>query len=127
MPAQYCYIVAKFVFLEHLRGSEHRQASLDGAAGARRAVVERAAFAGPADGSDARQQRLDCLDQCLGQLAADDRALILEYYRGVQRAKIEQRRELAARLGVTANALSIRAWRIRDKLETCVKACSAGR
>ena len=28
-PARYCYIIAKFVFLEHLREVQHRQLSLD--------------------------------------------------------------------------------------------------
>jgi hypothetical protein len=40
--------------------------------------------------------------------------------------KIALRRKLAARLGVTMNALSIRACRIRDRLEACVRACSGG-
>ena len=33
--------------------------------------------------------------------------------------------ELAGRLGLTMNAVTIRACRIRDKLESCVRTCSA--
>ena len=38
--------------------------------------------------------------------------------------KIGNRRALADSLGITINALSIRACRIRDKLEACVKECA---
>jgi DNA-directed RNA polymerase specialized sigma24 family protein len=119
-PARYCYIVAKFVFLEYLRGADRRQESF-------------AALKGPyqsgslPDATAAEhEKRLECLERCLHQLASPDRELILEYYRGEQRGKIERRRGLAARLQLTANALSIRACRIRDKLEGCVSACTAG-
>jgi len=37
--------------------------------------------------------------------------------------KIERRRELATRLGITMNALGIRAFRIRDGLMACVESC----
>src|SRR5262245_50028217 len=117
-PARYCYIVAKFVLLEHFRQTDHlRQAS---------------AFDQPpqavASQTDVERDRLlECLDRCLGTLENDDAALILQYYRGEQRAKIELRRRLAAERDLTANALSIRACRIRDKLEACINACRAGR
>jgi hypothetical protein len=114
-PARYCYIVARFVFLEYLR----------------EAGVQRAAARNLQADLDARsdgpsnQRLLECLDRCLQQLAEADRELILEYYRGERRDKIDVRRALAARLDLTANALNIRACRIRNKLETCVSRCSA--
>lgn len=113
-PAQYCYIMARFVFLEH-----HRQRAL-------LPIADNEPAISPAteDVSDNRVRMLDCLEQCLSRLDPDQRALILEYYQGQQRVKIAARRELAARLGVTMNALSIRACRIRDRLEECVRACS---
>ena len=42
--------------------------------------------------------------------------LIVEYYRDTGRQKIERRRALADRLGISMNALAIRASRIRDAL-----------
>jgi hypothetical protein len=39
------------------------------------------------------------------------------------REKIERRRELASRLGITMNALGIRAFRLRDGLMACVETC----
>ena len=116
-PARYCYIVAKFVFLEYIRRTKRGSVTLDEGS-----AVLTSQAAGPADPHDAIWQRqLDRLESCLQELPTHDRKLILEYYRGEQRAKIERRRELAARLGLTMNAVSIRACRIRDKLETCLK------
>ena len=66
---------------------------------------------------------LSCLEQCIGKLASAQRETILQYYSGKERLKIERRRTLAERFGITMNALSIRACRIRDKLEACVKHC----
>jgi DNA-directed RNA polymerase specialized sigma24 family protein len=124
-PAKYCYIVARFVFLEYLRGPERGHASLTTTPDAHEfSATDPAARPGAADDAAAHEARLDCLDRCLQQLPADDRALILEYYRGEAGAKIARRRELAARFALTANALTIRACRIRAKLEACVAACS---
>lgn len=112
-PARYCYIVARFVFLEYVR-REPIQSNL--------ADLTLAAPRGPDAVAEQREQLLDRVDRCLQRLDADERTLILEYYQGEQRTKIEQRRRLAARLGLTPNALSIRACRIRGRLEACVLA-----
>lgn len=110
-PARYCYIVARFVFLEALR---------------RPAVVHEtpldAPIAQPAT-EPVETRALDCLDRCVGELPDADRALILDYYAGDSSTKAEGRRTMAARLGLTANALTIRASRIRARLEACVSAC----
>jgi hypothetical protein len=49
--------------------------------------------------------------------------MILRYYTGKERVKIESRRALAESLGISMNALSIRACRVRDKIESCVQQC----
>jgi DNA-directed RNA polymerase specialized sigma24 family protein len=59
------------------------------------------------------------LEACLNQLSADDRTFVLAYHRMEKRAKIDQRRELAAQLGVNMNVLRIRACRLRAVLEKC--------
>ena len=118
----YCYIVAKFVFLENIRSVKPIQT---GAAELLNSdsATRRAAGASEIGIEDLREKTFGCLEKCLGQLSANDRELILEYYRGEQRAKIERRAELTTRLGITMNALSIRACRIRNKLEACVNKC----
>jgi DNA-directed RNA polymerase specialized sigma24 family protein len=120
-PARYCYIVARYVFLESLRAHRRRfEKPMDDG---RRDI--------PAPLPDRergmREVRLACLDRCLARLDADERDLILQYYQGEQREKIEQRRQLAARLQLTSNALAIRASRLRTHLESCVKRCSEQR
>ena len=123
-PARYCYIVARFVFLEYVRGTDHRRSSLD----ERRGVASPAVQSRPPEGPDrgADEALLDGLDRCLQRLSAYDRALILEYYAGDEQERIARRRALAARLHLTLNALSIRACRIRDTLEGCLNAQSSG-
>ena len=68
-------------------------------------------------------QRLRCFDRCLEALAPESRMLILEYYEGEGRTKIEHRQELAERLHIPLNALRIRVHRIRGNLEQCIQRC----
>jgi DNA-directed RNA polymerase specialized sigma24 family protein len=121
-PAQYCYTVARFVFLEYQRRPAQSQISLDSLPFIDRDLPDTQPASDRRD-AESNAKRLECLETCMRQLPSSHRELILEYYRGEQRAKIELRRKLAERLGLTANALSIRACRIRERLEQCVRAC----
>lgn len=123
-PARYCYFVAKFVLLEDIR-RERRHVPLD--EGRYADVPRENARVAPDENALLREQRLDCLDRCLQQLKPEQRELIVEYYADVRRQKIDRRRELAARLGISMNALGIRAFRIRDSLMACVEGCRQGR
>ncbi|HEX7152974.1 MAG TPA: sigma-70 family RNA polymerase sigma factor [Thermoanaerobaculia bacterium] len=69
---------------------------------------------------DEGERQQQCFEQCLATLTPENRDIILKYYAGEQRAKIEARRELAASLGMDLNALRVRAHRIRTQLEKCV-------
>lgn len=118
-PARYCYIVARFVFLEYLRTKEKEQAMaadllkqghVNQPVGVDVAAVE-------------RQRLLSCLDECLERLDPTQRDIIARYYSGQEREKIDNRRKLAKQLGISPNALTIRACRIREKLEACVSRC----
>jgi hypothetical protein len=60
-------------------------------------------------------------------LKPEQRDLAVEYYRDARRQRIDRRRRLAERLGITMNALGIRALRIRSVLESCVGACARSR
>jgi DNA-directed RNA polymerase specialized sigma24 family protein len=73
---------------------------------------------GPAS---AHEERLRRLDICLDRLPPQQREIVVDYYRDVRRDRITRRRRLAERLGITMNALSIRAWRIRTTLENCLR------
>jgi DNA-directed RNA polymerase specialized sigma24 family protein len=122
-PAQYCYIIAKFVFLEHLREAEHRNVGLDEVPIAKQAAPDPATVSWQVEEAAKKEQQQDCFEHCLAKLEPDNRQLIVQYYHGEQRTKIENRRMLAERLHITMNALSIRAYRLRDRLENCVRTC----
>lgn len=120
-PAKYCYIVARFVFMESLREINKAGVSLDDMG---HPSMIRAAATENDETNTEKEKRLDCLEKCVGQLEAADRELIISYYFGTERVKIENRRKLAQQLGISVNALSIRACRIRSRLETCVVKCA---
>ena len=69
----------------------------------------------------AREQQLQCLERCLNELPPESRHLIQTYYQEEKRAKIDQRQRLAQQLGISANALRLRAHQIRLKLEASVQ------
>jgi DNA-directed RNA polymerase specialized sigma24 family protein len=125
-PARYCYVVARFVLLENCR-RERRHVSFDEPwvpVSARTGVEVPGAGA---DGTAIREQRLDCLDRCLLELKPEQREMVVEYYRNTRREKIEGRRAIAQRLGISINALGIRVYRIRDALMACVERCRGRR
>jgi DNA-directed RNA polymerase specialized sigma24 family protein len=119
-PARYCYVVAKFVLLEDFR-RERQHVALDESRGETSAIGARLARVD--DGMALTERRLECLDRCLDELKPEQRELVVDYYRDTRRQKIERRREIAKRLGISMNALGIRACRIRSALETCVETC----
>lgn len=67
-----------------------------------------------------------CFDSCLGGLDPGQRELVLEYYEWGRRQRIGSRKDLCRRLGLTLNAVRIRAHRIRASLERCVRRCAGG-
>lgn len=74
---------------------------------------------------DAERQH-ECLERALAALSPTSREIILAYYSGDGREKIERRRALAAALGTDLNALRVRAHRIRAQLEESVARCVSG-
>jgi DNA-directed RNA polymerase specialized sigma24 family protein len=118
IPARYCYIVARFVFMEYLRRSEKDNAMIDQISW--QPAIDNLMVA---DEKEIKERMLICLEQCKAKLDPISNEIITGYYTGEERVKIENRRALADKLNITVNALSIRACRIRDKLEDCVKRC----
>jgi DNA-directed RNA polymerase specialized sigma24 family protein len=79
----------------------------------------------PTWNSDDVDPEYECLEKCLEALTAQNRELVLQYYQEEKQAKIDNRRRLADKLGIAINALRIRAHRIRNSLELCVRTCVA--
>lgn len=64
-----------------------------------------------------------CFDRCLEELGVEGRNLLLGYYEGEGRAKINHRLELGRKLQIPLNALRIRVHRLKRTLENCVAEC----
>jgi DNA-directed RNA polymerase specialized sigma24 family protein len=105
--------IARMVLLEHWRRPAARLVPAD------EGVLRRLAAPGSAQEEPLRA----CLHRCLDELPAESRGLILEYYVGEGRDKIEARRRAAEALGLSDNALRSRAQRVRDRLERCIGLC----
>ena len=107
--------VAKLVKAESLRNPNRRHLVIEDAYDLAVTIQE------DPDKSDRRM----CLDRCLDKLPDESREIIITYYENEKGIRIQCRKQLAAKLGVTQNALRINAHRIRMGLETCVRKCLA--
>jgi DNA-directed RNA polymerase specialized sigma24 family protein len=113
--SKYIYGIARLVALERRRGPSF--APLDDA--------PPSVLSTPPATDDDRNPLHECFERCLAHLPEDARSLLLRYYEGERSSKIENRRRLAALLGVTDNALRSRVQRLRERLERCMQECSA--
>ena len=109
----YIYGVAKLVHKESYK-RRHLKQELDDAH-----VVE---LPSVAVGPEAVEYH-ECLERCLSYLSEEDREVITEYYKYEKLEKIECRKRLAARLGVSLNTLRVKMHRQRANLEACVQEC----
>ena len=116
-PAKYCYITAKFVFLESLRTNEKYNVPLN------KMTHQPPVFEDSGAENKLKETRLNCLEHCTDDLETANREIIFGYYFGAEGIKIANRRALAKKLDISVNALSIRACRIREKLQICVEKC----
>lgn len=117
---RFAYGVARLVLSETFKSARRRRQILTDLATA-------SAIAGGADaattlGSD---RAVECIRHCMSRLSPEDRDLISLYYEGGGRDQQEARRQLAARLELSAVALRLRAFRIRRLLQTCTAECMA--
>ena len=67
--------------------------------------------------------RLDCVRACLQLLPVEHYRLLMDYYQGQTRAKIDSRKRMAENTGISPHALRMRLHRIRLKLEECARDC----
>ncbi|MGH9901739.1 MAG: RNA polymerase sigma factor [Pyrinomonadaceae bacterium] len=112
----YFYGVARLLLLEVFGERKKEQR-------AHREMPLRVVRGGEPAEEDETERRLDCLSRCLDKLPNEGRALIVGYYQGERRSKINNRQKLAESLGIPLQALRSRAVRLREKLESCVSGC----
>ena len=104
-PALYFYRVARFVFLEWINDPPVPKPLPE------------------PDPIEQTERNYECLERCLDQFDPANRKLILEYFHEERRAKIDHRKELAIRLGVSMNGLRMRVHRMIEALRKCVGEC----
>jgi hypothetical protein len=110
--------VVRFVFLEYTRKNIVDSVGDD---------LPEVPVAPDVSNFDDEDGRMTCLRTCLAKVvpAQADRDLIVRYYDSQPLEKNKtNRKALAASLGLTANALKVRACRLRARLEQCINECS---
>jgi DNA-directed RNA polymerase specialized sigma24 family protein len=115
-PGRFARGIARLVLLERWRRPEARALRADPS---HLAQVPAPVTPEPTDD----EPRSGCFARCLDELPQDGRELILGYYAGSGRVKIDARKRLAESLRLTDNALRSRAQRLRDRLERCTARC----
>ncbi len=75
------------------------------------------------DSAAEQDRRMDCLEKCMQGLFPNERELIIEYYRYEKRLKIQTKMNMAGNMGISSGNLRVRAFRIRQQLERCVRGC----
>jgi RNA polymerase sigma factor (sigma-70 family) len=76
-----------------------------------------------AESSEEAIRTEECLESCLRKLSRQKRALVKAYYAKEKQEKIENRNELADKLGISISTLRVRVFRIRLTLEQCIERC----
>jgi hypothetical protein len=126
IPARFFFNTARYIFLESLKAKDAGQTTIDELPPSRHPSIDpKVATQREAERLE-REHRIDCLEKCKVKLRPDNWEMIIEYYQGETKRKIENRKLLAEKLKLTPNALNIRAHRVRKQLEDCLSACFNG-
>jgi DNA-directed RNA polymerase specialized sigma24 family protein len=108
-PANYFYRVAKVIHLEYVR--------------TRHVSPPPPSVYHAEEEREADDRLYDCLERCLAALDPNSGSIFLDYHKYEKQAKVEHRKEMAAKLGISGVALRLRVCRIRASLLLCVVAC----
>jgi DNA-directed RNA polymerase specialized sigma24 family protein len=114
-PTAYFYGVARHVLKEYFTNLRTTESALGSRAPSQNDISD--------PSQELLSARLDCLEGCVAQLPQENREIIIRYYSLEKSEKIADRRDLARALGLSPEALRMRAVRIRRILETCVDDC----
>lgn len=112
-PTYYFYGVAKNVFREYTRKPKSDELPIH---------LEKE----ESKDHDELEKRDQCLEKCLAKLTEEDKQFILDYYHGEKSTKIENRQRMMEEMNLTPQALRVRAYRVRVRLQKCVKGCFGG-
>lgn len=119
---QYFYAVALNLWLEKLRDASTRTESLENVP---EPIVEPGLEREEQLRKRREEHRIAWLESCLDRLPEGSRGILLRYHTA-ESGRIAIRKRLAAALGISQNALRIRACRIRASLEESSRAYIEG-
>ena len=123
-PLSFFIGIARNILQEYWEQKTKHAASLDHLPDAQHPRVDAIETMQREDDRKRTEAELECLEECLEQTDRENRELIVGYYIGEKGQKIRNRKRLAAEFDATPAALRLRAFRLRAKLESCVKSCS---
>ena len=122
-PLSFFIGIARNILLEYWEAAPKRAFSLDHLSIGEHPRVDAIETIRCEEDLSRSESELNCLEECLEKTGHQNRELIVGYYIGEKAQKIQNRKRLAAKLDIAPAALRLRAFRLREKLEDCVKTC----
>lgn len=113
--------VARHVLQEHRREAKKEPTSLEALILSQGLAKDTGGLGGVSEEQRWEISRLACMERCLKTLSREERQLVIAYERGQKSPRIRNRERLAKRLKMSPNALRLRVWRIKQKLEACYR------
>lgn len=122
-PLSFFIGIARNILQEYWEQAPTRAASLQDLSDGEHPFEDPAELMKREEDLNRSESEMNCLEQCLEDITYQNRDLIIGYYVGEKSQKIKNRKRLAAQLDIAPANLRLRAFRVREKLESCVKSC----
>lgn len=119
----YFTAIAKYVLQEYWRELKREPLSLEALSLSQGSSDGSRELAGALTLQDHDTVQVECMERCMKKLSPEERQLIMAYERGERGARIRNRERLAKRFKMSANALRLRVFRIKQRLEVCYREC----
>ncbi len=112
---KFIYGFAVNVHHEYIRTIAEREVQLD----------EKLPFAaaGTDESSAAKNNNIECLENCLAKLAPDESRMILKYYSENSSYRFELRKNMAESMTISTGTLHTKVHRLKNTLKKCIEEC----
>lgn len=122
-PLSFFIGIARNILLEYWELASRRATSLELLSEVEHPHVDAIEIIQREEERSRSEAELECLEKCLETTDDQNRELIISYYVGEKGQKIRNRKRLAVELDIAPAVLRLRAFRLRAKLEECVRSC----
>ncbi|MEQ1763339.1 MAG: sigma-70 family RNA polymerase sigma factor [Pyrinomonadaceae bacterium] len=116
-PSSFVFGFASKILLEYSRDPQKMRVTYD------RWVQSALSVPVESEESEEEAAGMECLRKCLGEMAAEDRDLMIAYYGKEKQEKIASRKLIAENLEIKMETLHMRVHRLRESLKKCMKSC----